>query len=318
MEPILSICIPSYNRPQWLERALKSITSQSSTLSLQEVEIIITDDSSTNICEAISRDILKHWSGKSNYYRNTNRLGMVGNWNQGIQLASGQYVLVLHDDDFLLPQSIQKIIETLQSVGCDYRALLFGVTVVNSKGKLIRKQVPRRTAWLNPTLAVEKLLGNSSFIRFPGMVCDRSLLQSLGGFKANYGGTADVAMWLQVLSQEGLLCVRQMTSAYTVHTGALTMKMFNFETIQQLDNIFLEAQSINLIPEDKLAQLKSDFYHQFILAGTFRFLRRGKISEAKEVLSLFQTDDVSQLPSSPKWSIIKSGLINIMSTFNFI
>lgn len=57
----ISICIPAYHRPQWLKKALKSITEQNN---VDEVEIIVTDDSSNEECHQVANEILEHWLGK--------------------------------------------------------------------------------------------------------------------------------------------------------------------------------------------------------------------------------------------------------------
>lgn len=310
MSPVLSICIPAYNRPFWLERALRS-TATTETLLASEIEIVVTDDSTTNECEITTKRVLDNWSGKWSYIRNSGTLGMTGNWNEGVRRAKGQYVLVLHDDDFLLENGLGKIVETLQHRSTDYKTLLFGVNVVSDRGNILRSQLPEKTIWLDPTTAVHKLLSNSSFIRFPGMIFDRQLFLSSGGFNAHYGGPADVEMWLRLLSREGLFCVSKMTSAYTVHSNALTMGMFNEQTIRQLNQIFEDAKQTGLLSNQKLKQTKSDFFHQFILAGTFRNLRRRKFDAAKNVMKLFHAKELKELDISVKWLIPRLGFASI-------
>jgi hypothetical protein len=48
--PLLSVCIPAYNRPNWLRRGLESIAITEGT----GIEIVITDDSDTNQSQAIA------------------------------------------------------------------------------------------------------------------------------------------------------------------------------------------------------------------------------------------------------------------------
>jgi glycosyltransferase involved in cell wall biosynthesis len=48
--PLLSICIPAYNRPNWLQRGLESITVGEGS----DIEIVITDDSDTDQGQAIA------------------------------------------------------------------------------------------------------------------------------------------------------------------------------------------------------------------------------------------------------------------------
>ncbi len=315
MSPLLSIAIPAYNRPLWLERALKSVLAAEPGI-WDDLEIVITDDSTTDECALVCQNTLHSWPGRWYHSRNAQRLGMTGNWNQAIQTASGQYVLVLHDDDFLLPGGVDTIIETLRSLDPLRRVIQFGVQVVDDRGKLLRDQTPKQTEWLEPSVAVYNLLRYSSFIRFPGLVFDRSLFETLGYFDATFGGAADLDMWLRLLSQEGILRIDQTTAAYTVHSGALTMDMFNPQTIEALSRIFAKAEDTQLLKEDTLRRAKSDFFHQFILAGTFRYLRRQKYKEAVQTINLFQIKEIKELKTSQKWiapRLIFSWICNFIS-----
>jgi glycosyltransferase involved in cell wall biosynthesis len=96
-EPLLSICIPAYNRPVWLRRGLESITFDDRAYT-SRVEVIITDDSDHRACEIIAGDVLEGWD--YSYEHHERPLGMAQNWNRAIALARGQYVMVLHDDNF--------------------------------------------------------------------------------------------------------------------------------------------------------------------------------------------------------------------------
>ena len=95
--PLLSICIPAYNRPVWLRRGLESVAVGNGFYA-SRVEVVITDDSDHREGEAITGDVLKGWHYR--YEHHERPLGMAQNWNRAIALARGQYVMVLHDDDF--------------------------------------------------------------------------------------------------------------------------------------------------------------------------------------------------------------------------
>lgn len=84
--PLLSVCIPAYNRPQGLLQAVHSIVAALPREHHEQVEIVITDDSPA---PAVVADLLASWSGRWNYQHNLQRLGMVANWNASLAKASG-------------------------------------------------------------------------------------------------------------------------------------------------------------------------------------------------------------------------------------
>jgi len=98
-KPKVSICIPAYKQPELLERALNSIFIQD----YKDFEVIITDDSPDNSVEEIVKKFLDHKNLK--YVKNTIKQGSPGNWNASIALAKGEYIKILHHDDWFLKET---------------------------------------------------------------------------------------------------------------------------------------------------------------------------------------------------------------------
>jgi glycosyltransferase involved in cell wall biosynthesis len=91
---LISICIPTYNQTNLLEKTLESILSQTYT----NYEVIISDDSTTeDVFNLISKYDFK---GRMNYYKNNIPLGSPTNWNKSIRQAKGKYIKILHHDDW--------------------------------------------------------------------------------------------------------------------------------------------------------------------------------------------------------------------------
>jgi len=90
----ISICIPAYKRTDFLKRLLDSIATQT----FKDFEVIVTDDSPNEdvakLCQQYSQLNLK-------YFRNDPALGTPANWNQAISKASGEWIKLIHDDDWL-------------------------------------------------------------------------------------------------------------------------------------------------------------------------------------------------------------------------
>lgn len=94
MTPLLSICIPAYERPIYLKRLLDSIAQQA----FKDFEVIITDDSSSDAVEELLFE--SNYKFELSYQRNPRSLGTPRNWMEGIKLASGQWIKIMHDDDW--------------------------------------------------------------------------------------------------------------------------------------------------------------------------------------------------------------------------
>ena len=90
----ISICIPAYKRIVDLEKLLNSIGKQT----FKNFEVIITDDSPDNTVEDFCSNYPHQF--KLIYYRNNTPLGTPENWNEGIRRATGEWVKLMHDDDY--------------------------------------------------------------------------------------------------------------------------------------------------------------------------------------------------------------------------
>lgn len=93
---IISICIPAYKRVNYLKRLLESTCGQT----FKDFEVIVTDDSPddavAHLCDAYKERLhLK-------YYKNNVALGTPANWNEGISRASGEWIKLMHDDDWFV------------------------------------------------------------------------------------------------------------------------------------------------------------------------------------------------------------------------
>ena len=115
---LLSICIPTYNRPDCLENCLNSIL-KSKINSNNNLEICISDNNS----EADLSLIIKKYKDKLNinYHKNSKNLGHGRNFLKVVSMARGEYVWTLGDDDLLLPYSLNNLFKLiLQNTDIDF------------------------------------------------------------------------------------------------------------------------------------------------------------------------------------------------------
>lgn len=105
----VSICIPAYKHIDFLKRSLESIFAQDFT----DYEIIITDDSPDN---NLSELVDLYNDARISYYKNLKSLGSPENWNEGLRLAKGEYIKIMHHDDwFARPDSLRLFVNLLDN-----------------------------------------------------------------------------------------------------------------------------------------------------------------------------------------------------------
>jgi FkbM family methyltransferase len=112
MTPLLSICIPTYNRAHLLRSALHSLMDQ-----VQQsgglVELVISDNDSTDDTYQIIEGAKQ--KGPLRYHKNGENIGVIRNILKVVERAEGEFCWLLGDDEMLRPGAVAKVVETLKS-----------------------------------------------------------------------------------------------------------------------------------------------------------------------------------------------------------
>ncbi|MDX2302413.1 MAG: glycosyltransferase [Microscillaceae bacterium] len=129
MPPKVSICIPTYNQTEYLRKTLESVLSQD----FKDYELIITDDSDSLAVANLIQSY--HFGNKLRYFKNQKCLNSPENWNFAIRLALGEYVKILHHDDWFYENtSLRSFVNLLDQH--PESVFAFGRTTVWTHGSL--------------------------------------------------------------------------------------------------------------------------------------------------------------------------------------
>lgn len=93
-DPLISICVPAYKKPQYVVRLLESVFQQE----YKNVEIIISDDSP----DEDTKEAIEPFQNKLRirYFHNQPPLKSPRNWNNAMDKAEGDFVVLMHQDDW--------------------------------------------------------------------------------------------------------------------------------------------------------------------------------------------------------------------------
>jgi len=97
--PLISICIPAYKRISFLKRLLDSIAVQT----FRDFEVIVTDDSPDVEVESFCKQYQDQF--QLFYHKNPVQLGTPENWNESIKRAKGEWIKLMHDDDWFATEN---------------------------------------------------------------------------------------------------------------------------------------------------------------------------------------------------------------------
>ena len=132
MKPILSICVLTYNRPEFLEELLNSIFTLNESF-LDQIEIIVIDNGSTdetwktldkfsNRKTFMSERFLENKRGSASYL-------------ELIKRANGDFVIFPGDDDVFKTNALSEAIKLLGEFDENYSMIAFGADTINEHGK---------------------------------------------------------------------------------------------------------------------------------------------------------------------------------------
>lgn len=187
--PLVSVCIPTYNRAQALAGVVEQILAQT----YPNIEIVITDDGDPDP----TRRALERFGGRIGYHANERRLGIYGNWNRGISLSRGELVAVYHDHDGYAPTMVERSVELFR------RSPRVGV--VHVAALLETPGAPPQSAVHEdlPVIADGRWFAEKqawqwgSYVAHGAMMVRRDLYERLGVFDESKGIVADMDMLIR-------------------------------------------------------------------------------------------------------------------------
>lgn len=173
--PFFSIVVPAFNYANYLPKAIDSVLSQS----LQDFEILISDDCSTDNTEEVIQDRYGN-DPRISYWKNEQNLGSQKNVNLCYQKAKGVFVNYLQADDYYTEDTyLQTAANTLQAnpaIDFYYTAGKF----ITNDGHVARTYQPFFQSWTAP--GIEHFATIARQPPWPTFIFAKTkLLQSIGG-----------------------------------------------------------------------------------------------------------------------------------------
>ncbi len=107
-QPVVSVIIPTKDRPEMLAQAIQSVLDQTFT----ELEIIVVNDGGVDVQSVLSRLNTK---GNITYKKHDRALDRSAARNTGIRVARGKYIAYLDDDDIYYPNHIETLVKSLEN-----------------------------------------------------------------------------------------------------------------------------------------------------------------------------------------------------------
>ncbi len=229
--PKVTIAIPTRNRVGYLRLALESALRQT----LCDIEIIVSD----NRCTDGTADYLATITDpRVRILSQTQDLSMVQNWNSCVDGATGDYFLLLSDDDLLEPRAVEAMVEAFEAGPSPERTgfVYGGGCVIDADGEIVRQGIPSPPKEEAPDLILAFF--SSKRDTWPCSILFRRTDMG-AGYSADFLVITDAALWIEAVCRHGRACfVDEHLVNYRVHaslTGATSITTWQAENSRAAD-----------------------------------------------------------------------------------
>jgi glycosyltransferase involved in cell wall biosynthesis len=228
----VTIAIPTYNRVKLLKETIDSALNQ---CGFEDYCIIVVDNNPCRGCDT-EKMILNYNTEKILYYKNQENIGMFGNQNRCFELPKSEWVVLLHDDDLLLPSYLMECMNVL--------TLRKNIDALQPPKKIWNDQYELRVttdSCNKKKVKFHKLYDISNYLRFQsgaqtGGIFRRDAFVKIGGYNSQYYPTSDFVFAIQF------------SNCYNLYMLSKELVIYRIS-----ENESLRSETLNLF-------LRNDFY----------------------------------------------------------
>ena len=300
--PKWSVMIPTFNCAEYLRQTLEAVLLQDPGQDQMQIEVI-DDCSSNDDPQSVVREMGK---GRVDFHRKPQNEGAIPNFNTCIERSRGEFVHILHGDDWILPAFYKKIEQRAERFpNCAlYAARAFLIDETN-----IIQGVTNRLPELEDGGHDFSNFIAGSGLQFSGVVMRRSFYEEYGGFRCQLVHCADWEMWARAIRSAGACVCSEVLAAYRVFesndTGRLMRSGENLKDRLRLGLIF----------EHEIKGFYLDNYLKILIElANFQSQQPVKRGDQAAALAARQISlDLSRIISSPRRRNLRWFLLGILN-----
>lgn len=217
--PLVSIILSTHNGAHYIKWAIESVLNQT----YWNLELIIIDDASTDTTPSIIEQYRK-WDPRIVVSRNQVNQKLVASLNHGIQLARGEYIARIDDDDIWIDPD--KLSKQIQKFSENKKLWIIGTygLIIDDDGK--------RTGWTIQHVtnidAIRREFWLKNGLIHTSIVAKKSVLIEAWMYRNQWLYVEDFDLWLRVLGLGyEILNIPEYCIEYRVRSGSTTGKKYH-------------------------------------------------------------------------------------------
>jgi GT2 family glycosyltransferase len=208
--PAVSIVLATHNRADLLPLALDSALAQA----YPDLDVLVMDDGSTDGTREVLAGYARRHPPERFRFESHPNMGQARTLNRGYDMARGEIVGYLSDDDVVAPRLVSSLARALRERP-DAVAAYPAYRLIDEAGALLDTWLPLE---YTPTTA----LCRHDTIIGPGGLVRREALEASGGWDPSYRWTGDLILWMRVGLQGPVLRVGEPLASWRKHSAGAT------------------------------------------------------------------------------------------------
>jgi glycosyltransferase involved in cell wall biosynthesis len=261
--PLVSVVIPVYNAERcdrrYLAEALESVANQT----FRHFEMIVVDDGSTDrTAELVEQFIATHTDIPIRLKRKKNE-GQSSARNLGAQIAAGEWLAFLDQDDIWLPDRLMTVVPNLNE---DVDLIYTDADTIDENGEIDRVSIHGRHGFggKQPKTRVEEALFEDVYV-MPGVTTvRREFFARIGGFDEHLSGYEDDDFFVRALQVGHIGYVAVPTLKWRIYSGSYSRSHRMIDSRYYYWRKLLREQADNGHDQATAQRLTRRFLAQFL------------------------------------------------------
>jgi len=274
--PKVSICIPTHNSARYLPQAIESVLKQE----FIDYELVILDNASTDNTPALCSG---YTDSRVRYLRFEELTNQAGNFNRCLKEARGQYLMLLHADDFLLPGFLADRVSRLDND--PNTGFVFGaVRIVDAEGEAVstKSQWNEDRRFRPGELLDHLLLG--CIVSPPSMLVRKSCADEAGPFRMDLTWGHDWDWAIRLAEKGAVRYASEPLAAYRVHDDSGTAEVLSAATNGHQERLILKETLARLSDKKRSRELRRKSFRALSLRHMY-FAEQSLFDGRKRALS---------------------------------
>ncbi|MDD5189286.1 MAG: glycosyltransferase [Methanoregula sp.] len=239
--PLVSICIPTYNRAGMVNRAIESALAQS----YKHIEVLVVDNASDDDIESV---IATYHDPRLKFFKNDRNIGLFGNFNRCVELAKGEYVHILHSDDSLdsdFTQTCVKFLNANPTVVMTFTS----VQAISDVEHVSIGSLKQDHVFFAPE-GFKEILKIRNLVSCPSVMIRKEIYKIVGLYSLEFPYSGDLYQWLKIAKRFDIAYVSGTTLFYQQGTHSESFQLLFKTPIGYIDTLKIFVRVVDELGDD--------------------------------------------------------------------